>query len=356
MTYQENLADGRDDTAAGVIQKPIADDKTFEPPVDDSEPGPTRPDPTDGDGDLPGQDGSDLLIVNNGDGSVSEIAGGRGIDILMGGSGEDIWPAMSGDDGVLFGGSGNDVLLGEDGRDGTTANDGDRSSAADDLLDHQEPPSDPNQPTRPDPGDAEGPAVEEAVTFNFAKIGVMEDADSAAMLPGDSPPDLLIVNNGDGADFLEDETLDINLLSGNDPKLSDDAYVSEPRQSGGAGNDIVLGETGADPVAGSVGEDLFVRRDSDVSIAPLTVDADTQETADQFVFDTHAGDANAANEAFFVKADAETTTQAGATGPDDLDGIDAASGFTPLIAFAPNGDAPLDLGVSEGMTSFDDIM
>lgn len=341
MTYQENLAHGRGDAAEGVIQKPIADDKTFEPPVDDSEPGPTRPDPTDGDGaadhgpyggrgndiliggdgtdfiEAPGHFDNDLLIVNNGDGSdflesetldinlltgndavISEaIPGGdgeersagslntAGLEVVIGSTTTDTGlPSSDGEagGGVRFGGSGGDVLLGDRG--------GDRSTSADDLLDQPEPPSDPNEPTRPDPGDADGAPVEDAFTFNFTKIGVVEHTDSAAA-PDDGPTDLLIVNNGDGSVFVQGsynvggdllaggEGADIYPAEGASEPGGDTAFI------GNRGNDIILGQDGT-----------------------------------------------------------------------DLDGIDAASGFTPLIAFAPEAEPALDPGDAAPMMSFDDIM
>ena len=72
-----------------------------------------------------GQDGSDLLIVNNGDGSDFLVDGG-GHDLLIGGDGADVLRGGAGND-TLLGGRGNDVVLGQDGNDLLIVNNGDGS-------------------------------------------------------------------------------------------------------------------------------------------------------------------------------------------------------------------------------------
>ena len=69
--------DYRDDTSfdgGATFEEPLADDKTFEPPVDDSEPGPLRPDPADDDG------GAEAPIGGGGDFIVVDLVGAAAVD------------------------------------------------------------------------------------------------------------------------------------------------------------------------------------------------------------------------------------------------------------------------------------
>lgn len=62
----DDYHDDTSDVGGQTFNNPLADDKTFEPEVDDSEPGPTRPDPTDA-GDASGEGnlgGGDIILVD----------------------------------------------------------------------------------------------------------------------------------------------------------------------------------------------------------------------------------------------------------------------------------------------------
>lgn len=76
-----------------------------------------------GDG-VEGQTGSDLLIVNNGDGS--DFLEGDAGNVLIEGDGADVLRGGAGND-TLLGGRGNDVVLGQDGNDLLIVNNGDGS-------------------------------------------------------------------------------------------------------------------------------------------------------------------------------------------------------------------------------------
>ncbi len=124
-----------------------------------------------------GQDGNDLLIVNNGDGSDFQ-PDQDGIGLL-----ETSPDPSTTREHILLASGANDELPGEDGTDLLIVNNGDGSDFQPDqdgidLLD-----------TSPEPS-----ATREHILL--ASGGNEE-------LPGEDGTDLLIVNNGDGSDFLE---------------------------------------------------------------------------------------------------------------------------------------------------------
>ena len=208
--------------------------------------------------DVNGQGGSDIIIGTTGlDGLISlDLDGGEGNDLLIGGDGADVLRGGDGND-TLIGGHGNDVKLGQDDNDLLICNDGDGS----DFL--------------------EGGEGDDTVQVN----GSNGDGDVIQITPNGQRVRVERTNLEEYTlDIGTIETLDMNLLGGNDRftgSVGLNGLISldidggpgsdiltggdgDDRFLGGPGNDVLLGRNGTDTLIGNEGNDfLFGENDHD---------------------------------------------------------------------------------------------
>lgn len=214
--------------------------------------------------DVNGQGGSDVIIGSVGlNGLISlDLDGGEGNDLLIGGDGADVLRGGAGND-TLLGNRGNDIVLGQDGNDLLIVNNGDGS----DFL--------------------EGGEGNDTVQVN----GSNTDRDVILVTPNG---ERVRVERTNLDQFTLDvgsvETLDVNLLAGNDSFTGSVglAGLISLDVDGGLGFDILTGGDGDDRLDGGFDNDLLRGRDgNDVLIG---------NRGNDFVFGENGNDLIVVNE------------------------------------------------------------
>ncbi len=214
--------------------------------------------------DVNGQGGSDVIIGSTGlNGLVSlDLDGGEGNDLLIGGDGADVLRGGAGND-TLLGNRGNDVVLGQDGNDLLIVNNGDGS----DFL--------------------EGGEGNDTVQVN----GSNTDRDVILVTPNGERVKVERTNlDTFTLDVGSTETLDVNLLAGNDSFTGSNglAGLISLDVDGGLGFDILTGGDGDDRLDGGFDNDLLRGRDgNDVLIG---------NRGNDFVFGENGNDLIVVNE------------------------------------------------------------
>ncbi len=187
--------------------------------------------------DVNGQGGSDVIIASNGLAGLIQLDldGGEGNDLIIGGDGADVIRGGAGND-TLLGRTGNDIILGEDGNDLIIHNNGDGS----DFVEG----GDDNDTLQVNGSNTSGDMV--MVTPNGNRVQVQ----------GTYPNQFTL-------DIGTIETLDVNLLAGNDRFTGSNglAGLISLDIDGGLGNDIVTGGDGGDTIKGGGDNDLLRGRD-----------------------------------------------------------------------------------------------
>lgn len=199
--------------------------------------------------------GNDQITLNEFNGALPRavMLGGSGNDLLIGGSGKDFLLGGSGNDTIrggdeedrLYGGAGNDVLLGDRGNDRVEGQDGS------DLL-----------------------IVNNGDGSDFLEGG--EDHDTVQVNGSNTDGDVIVISpNGNRVqvkrtnletytlDVGSTETIDINTLAGNDRVTGSTglANLTSLDIDGGIGFDILTGGDGNDRLDGGAGNDLLRGRD-----------------------------------------------------------------------------------------------
>jgi Ca2+-binding RTX toxin-like protein len=186
--------------------------------------------------DINGGGGSDIIIGATGlNGLVGlDLDGGAGNDLLIGGDGGDVLRGGDNND-VLIGSDDNDIVLGQDGDDLLIWNNGDGS----DFL--------------------EGGAGNDVVQVNTSNAGgdvIQATANGSRVRIQSTTGDLFTLDVG------STETIDINLLGGNDRFNGSTglAGLASFDVDGGAGSDVLTGGDGNDTLKGGADVDLLLGR------------------------------------------------------------------------------------------------
>ncbi len=187
--------------------------------------------------DVNGQGGSDVIIGSVGlNGLISlDLDGGEGNDLLIGGDGADVLRGGAGND-VLLGNRGNDVVLGQDGDDLLIVNDGDGS----DFLEG-----------------GDGNDTVQVNGSNTANDVIVASPNGNRVRVERTNLDLFTLDIG------TTETIDVNLLGGNDRFTGSVGLsgLTSLEIDGGIGTDVLTGGDGNDLIVGGDGNDLLLGRD-----------------------------------------------------------------------------------------------
>lgn len=177
---------------------------------------------------LSGKGGDDFL---DGKEDNDQLLGGDGADLLLGGSGDDRLFGEAGDDFIL-GGTGADILNGGDGADQLYADAGEDTLVGGDGADVLGGDADDD--------DLEGGAGNDTL-MGGAGSDLLDggDGQDVASYRGTAQPVL--------ADLADD--------SQNLGEAAGDQFVSVENMEGGAGNDTLRGDSGANVLAGGYGDD-----------------------------------------------------------------------------------------------------
>jgi Ca2+-binding RTX toxin-like protein len=201
---------------------------------------------------LYGRDGNDLLLGGEGNDS---IRGESGQDVLDGGAGEDSLEGGDGEDN-LMGGSGNDTLLGgigNDTLDGGSGNDRLVGQAGNDIYLFGK-------------GDGLDEISSGGTNFGLEDILIFKD--------GVSPADIKLMKSGYGRDlkmiivstgesitvkdyFYAAENTILKKVVFTDTTEWDSNYIAANVAFATSGNDVLLGDLGADNLSGSDGDDIL---------------------------------------------------------------------------------------------------
>ena len=176
-----------------------------------------------------GRGGDDTVSAEGLAGELADLDldGGEGNDLLIGGDGADVLRGGAGND-TLFGNRGNDIVLGQDGNDLLIVNNGDGS----DFLEG-------------------GDAIDTVRIYGSDEVGddVEIQAHNGRVLATRSNLEPYTV------EIESAETLDMNLLAGNDSAVASDGLAGLIALSlnGGEGNDLLIGGDGIDVLDGGPG-------------------------------------------------------------------------------------------------------
>ena len=185
--------------------------------------------------------GNVVIAADPGSTNGAKLAGHIGDDSMLGGVGNDILLGGNGGD-LIAGGAGNDIIFGQGGDDVIRSNEGDDVINAAGIS-------------------PAGTIVDAGVGNDFVHKGGFSGLAGSFLgqagndfIQGSSDSDLLL-GGGEGADWIEG-------LSGPDGLIGDAGLNGGGGIIIDGGNDILMGQAGADLLAGDGGDDILVLGDS----------------------------------------------------------------------------------------------
>ncbi len=230
-----------------------------------------------GDDVISGLGGDDSLIGNAGDDTIrggfgdDTVDGSAGGDELHGGAGNDIVLGLTGDDN-MFGGRGDDVVLGEEDNDTISLGEGNDTNWVENTVSQS--------------------------AFDYGQLG---DDTVHGEAGNDSIWDYSGANTLDGGDGNDAISATDNQLEG-----WETADHASDEVSGGAGNDLLIGDDG-DTLTGGAGSDLIVSLHERDDAEAVTV-SDFDGSEDRLELDVDARVADLSQWTLFSHTDTDSGT------------------------------------------------